>query len=103
MSHVIGNVIHGVGDAVALFDQLGGAVHDRERAQAEKINLKQTDRFDDFHGPLGDAVDATQPFVAAGRAVEGHIFVQGPIGNDDARRMAGSVAGDPFETLGGIE
>lgn len=52
---------------------------------------------------MGDAVDAAEAGVTAGGAVEGDVFDERLVGDDDAGGVARGVAGDAFEAAGGVE
>ncbi len=103
MPGVVGDVIHGVAHPIPLFNQPGGAAHDRQRTQPQKVHFQQANRFHNFHRPLRYAIQAAQPFLAAGGAVEGHVFLQRPIGNDHPGRMAGGMACHSLQTAGRIQ
>ena len=102
LADVVGNVVHRVAHAVALLDQLRRLAHDRQRAQAQEIDLQQADLLDDLHRPLADGADAAQAGLAAGRPVQGHILHQRLVGDDDAGGVAAGMAGHALQLLGRV-
>ena len=58
-----------------LFNQLAGARHNRQRAQAEKVDFEQAQRLNDRHFKLGHRLDRAV-FGARGWAVERDIIDQ---------------------------
>ena len=99
VTNVVRNVVHLVLCAVTFFDEPRGRAQDGQRAQPEEIDFEQTNRFDDFHRPLRDAIDAAQTFCTRCGFIERHVFDQWFVGDDHAGRVAGCVTADAFELL----
>ena len=82
--------------AVALLDELDGALEDREVGETEEVHLHQADRGDVLHGVLRRRHRCC---VAARRARQRHVLYQRLARDDDAGGVGAGVARDAFELL----
>jgi hypothetical protein len=74
-----------------------GGFQNRQRLQAEEVELHQPRLLDPFHVELGDR------HVGARIAIERDQFGQRPVADDDAGGVRRGVAVEPFELLGDVE
>ena len=82
--------------AVALLDQVAGALHDRQGGQAEEVHLEQPERLDDRHLELGHRLDRRVFVNVAGRAVQRDVVDHRLVGDDHPGGMGAGVAHHAF-------
>ena len=99
---VDGDVVQGESLAVALLDQVAGALHDGEGGQAQEVHLEQAERLDDRHFKLRHRLDG-RLFRAAGWAVQGSVVDQRHVGDEHARGVRAGVAHHAFHVGGGVD
>ena len=85
-----------------LFDQVAGALHNRQGRQAQEIHLEQAQRLDDRHFELGDRFNR-RLFRAAGWPVQWDVIQDRPVGNDHARSVRPGAAYRAFHVPGGVD
>ena len=75
-------------------DEIDRPLEDRQRLQAQKVELHEPGRLDPFHVELGRRHRRLRI------AVERHEFDQRPVADDDAGGMGRGVGVEPLEPLG---
>jgi hypothetical protein len=90
-------------DCVPSLDKLAGARHHGQGRQAEKVNLEQSQPFQDLHLELSDPAHRVVLRSDFRRAVEGDVFRDRAIGDDDPGGVRAGVAGYAFQLAGGID
>ena len=88
-------IIHIQLHAVDTLNFLHRRLDDRQGAQAQEVHFQKPQFFQQGHGVLG--IDL--PIVGG----KGHIFHNRLPTNDNARRMGGRMAGQAFQTQGGVD
>ena len=96
------DVLHGVGDALMLEDQVAGAAQNGQRRQPQKIDFQQADRFAGLHRELRHRANVAA-FAAARGPVQGNGLDQRPVADDDAGGVRRHVAADALQRLRGVQ
>ncbi len=94
-----GHVVQLVFDAVALPDQPPGLPHDREGAEAQKVDLEQADGLQNGELVLGDGLG--DGGLAAPH--EGGVVGEFPVRHDDRGGVDARVPGHPLQLHGGLQ
>ena len=84
-------------------NEITGARHHGQGREAQIVDLKQTQRFQDSHIKLGNGTYGAVFLAALGRPVERNVFRDGFVGDDHACGVCACVSGDPFELGGRID
>jgi hypothetical protein len=93
-----GDVAQVVFLAGALADQVAGARHDRQRGEAEEIDLEHAHAVEDAHFELGDGLDG-RFFRVGGRAVNRQVLGQRFVGDDHPGGVRPGIADDAFHVM----
>ncbi len=96
------DVVQVVAHAVAVVDQVAGALHDGEGGQPQKVHLEQTQFVDHVHLKLSHGLDGGF-FGVAGRPVQGQVLQQRLIGNHHAGGVCAGITRHALHVAGGID